>query len=635
MLSSSCPSCGSPLVFQHAAAPAVVCGACQATVVRDDLDELVVAGKVAAFGRDLSPLQVGVRGEWGGRGFEIVGVLRKGRDAVRWNEWFLLFDDEGTAWLGEGHGLFQLFESPPSYPKGAHFSALRPGQQIQVGLGTWWVLEASVAEVVAAEGSLPFPVVTGQSWPYADLRAPDGRGVATLDWADDECALWTGRVVGLEALEPVGLRALAGWSDPVMVAFEGPEVTATRTLKCPNCSGDLDIRNPGASAHVGCEYCGSEIALSELESTLSAKVLSASTEPRFQPPIPLGSKGELGGHEVQVIGAMRRAVSWEGQLFPWTELFLYNPYRGTSWLSVDQRGHWNHITRMVGFPDSDPYRSGRVEWRGDVYRHYQGGQAQVLAVLGEFDWEVRQGDLALTDDYVDPPGMIGMEKTGEEITWTSSRYMTADEVGAAFGVELRSASGMSPNVPNPWAGTAPMRKSLVGMGVLAALALLFWVFSAFVSAGDVVLEQTYLFDEAASKVDVSGTVTVPDAMRRNLKLSLSGNMPRGEAQVHVALINTVSGAVYLPLDTRQVNRTSGWVGRPEPGDYVVRVELVPNPATSSEVLRKRSAKLEITRDAPWHLPYVLALFYAMLAPVLVVMMRSRFEGSRWAESDHA
>jgi hypothetical protein len=67
----------------------------------------------------------------------------------------------------------------------------------------------------------------------------------------------------------------------------------------------------------------------------------------------------------------------------------------------------------------------------------------------------------------------------------------------------------------------------------------------------------------------------------------------------------------------------------------VRVELVPNPLTSAEALAKRSAELKITHDAPWHLPYVLALFYAILAPLLVILMRSRFEGRRWAESDHA
>ena len=37
MISASCPSCAAPLVFAHAASLTAVCGACDSTVVRDDI----------------------------------------------------------------------------------------------------------------------------------------------------------------------------------------------------------------------------------------------------------------------------------------------------------------------------------------------------------------------------------------------------------------------------------------------------------------------------------------------------------------------------------------------------------------------------------------------------------------------
>ena len=70
-----------------------------------------------------------------------------------------------------------------------------------------------------------------------DLREADGARVATLDFADAEPVLWIGRDVTLVQLQMEGLRHFAGWSDPALVHFAGPELTAVRSLQCPNCGG--------------------------------------------------------------------------------------------------------------------------------------------------------------------------------------------------------------------------------------------------------------------------------------------------------------------------------------------------------------------------------------------------------------
>src|SRR5687768_9174142 len=110
MLSATCPSCGAPIRFAHAVAVSAICERCRSTVVRHD-EDLELAGHASVFPRDLSPIVLGSVGKAGGRGFVVAGVLRKARERARWNEWFLVFDDGKSGWLGEGNGQFQIYDS--------------------------------------------------------------------------------------------------------------------------------------------------------------------------------------------------------------------------------------------------------------------------------------------------------------------------------------------------------------------------------------------------------------------------------------------------------------------------------------------------------------------------------------------
>ncbi len=637
MLAASCPSCGSPVRFAHAAAPVVVCESCQSTVVRTDLDELVVQGRVSAFGRDLSPVRVGTYGRVGSRRFEVVGVLRKGRDAVRWNEWFIVYDDGGHAWLGEGHGLFQLYEEKPVRVNMQGFHQLSPGRTFQAGDTNWVVLEVAEAKILAAEGSLPFAVDQDQSWPYADLRSADGRKVGTLDGAEGDSLLYAGRVVELPALDPEGLRPITGWSDDVLVNFEGPEVEGVRKLGCPACQAPLELRAPGQATHVSCEYCGSELSLAEVAGEFHPSVLVQSESPAWMPGIKLGSRGTLAGIEYAVIGAMRRGVYWAGQLFDWTEYFLYNPYRGVAWLTRDAGGHWMLVKQLTAFPALGNLSTRSIEWRKEEFRHFQGGDAHVLNVMGEFNWEVRVGDVATTADYVAPPMMLSMERAagGEEISWSLGQYLDASEIGTAFEVKLGAPAGVAPSQPNPWKTGSAWAKTAVQTAVLSAGVLLFWVFSIIMSPGTVIGEEKISAVGSSSKVELSEVFEVPDELRRNLLVELVSSHSRSDAQVHVALINKDTGKTYLPIATRSSNSGKGWVSRPEPGPYVVRLEVTRSPTSSASgsLLGQTSAKVRY--NEMWHTPFLFGLLFSLLGPMIHFALQSAFESRRWAQSDHA
>ncbi len=302
MITASCPTCGSGITFRSAAALTVVCDSCRSCVMRTDSAPIDL-GKVAPLSRELSPLQIGARGQEGSRAFELLGVLRKGRQGVRWNEFFLGWSDGTYGWLSDGNGEYQLFEHDPRGGSLPDPAGLPAGSKVTLGDTMWRVMESGTAQILAADGELPFPVQPREGSRYCDMQA-HGQ-VATLDKdGQGQTLLWVGRPVELPDLSMDGLRPFAGWADEALVRFDGPQITATKTLTCPNCRAPLELRAPGETARVGCPYCGSELGASESGGGLALSVLTARTSVPFQPTLPLGTFGTLGGVRWQVLGAM-------------------------------------------------------------------------------------------------------------------------------------------------------------------------------------------------------------------------------------------------------------------------------------------------------------------------------------------
>ena len=638
MLSAACPSCGAPIRFAHAAAIATICERCRSTVVRGDRD-LALAGHASVFVRDLSPIELGVRGKIAGRGFVVAGVVRKARERVRWNEWFVIFDSPGipgsqpgngdtkTGWIGEGNGEFQIYdrwvELPTTIPQ------LRAGADVRIGGVVWQVIEAHSARIVAADGELPFAATDESATFYADLRLGDGRTAATLDTAFDPPRMFTGRVVTLAELGLERIRPFTGWTDPdLQAAMTGPEITGARALVCPNCNAPLQLRSPDTQTVV-CGHCGSAIGVDE--SALLGVVSRFEETQLWKPTLPLGSRGRLRGIEWEIIGIMDRFVRFEGQRFVWTEYLLFNPYRGYRWL-VEDHGtrHWNLVERLPDLPRRSSER--RASHAGHSYLAYQQGKAEVARVIGEFTWEVRAGDLVDTVDYVDPPYMLSIETADGEQAASLGEWIDRREVEDAFpGAELHGTSGIAPNQRNPY----DLRGTILGFtagGVLFSLAAVaLFVGQLIWSANEPLLSWKGSLDaDGTTAVQVSEPFVIPDVLRRNVSVALTSTLDPQNAIVHLTLLNRDDGIAYQVA----TGRTSGegHVPGPGPGNYVVVAEA---DSAAPGILDGHSVTVEVVRDRPSFLPVVLAFLAALLGPVWWFLGRTLFESRRWQNSDFA
>ena len=205
----ACPSCGAPVTFASSVSAIAVCAHCRATLLRTDLDVEQI-GTMSALLEDPTPLQLGAEGRYRGSHFAVVGRIQVRWEHGRWNEWYIVLDDQRTGWLGEAGGEYSVsFETSVAEPP-PPWTALRPGVAVTLAGVQYEVVDRREAEVVGGEGELPFRVESGWATATADLKTSTAR-FATLDYSDDAPRVYLGEAVELDALDLRGLRELEGW----------------------------------------------------------------------------------------------------------------------------------------------------------------------------------------------------------------------------------------------------------------------------------------------------------------------------------------------------------------------------------------------------------------------------------------
>lgn len=208
-MSQSCPSCGAPIEVKSRAALLLVCAYCNSTLMRQE-QSLEDIGKMALLQEDGSPLQLGARGEYRGKSFEVVGRIQLDYAAGYWNEWFVVFGDRREGWLGEGQGQYVMTFSFENRQAAPAWKELFVGKAVTLDGQRYTVRELSKARCVAGAGELPFNVTTGYDANLADLEGP-GTAFATLDFSEKPPIIFLGERVEFDELKLTNLRAFEGW----------------------------------------------------------------------------------------------------------------------------------------------------------------------------------------------------------------------------------------------------------------------------------------------------------------------------------------------------------------------------------------------------------------------------------------
>jgi hypothetical protein len=205
-----CPACGAELQFKSRISVFGVCSYCHSTVVRHDLN-LEALGKMAELPADMSPLQIGTRGQYESKNFEIVGRLKIGWEDGNWNEWYVVFDDGRDGWLAEAQGFYMMSFAVSDLSSIPDKSSLYPGLTLRLMSRQGFLVDdIKEATCIGSEGELPFSGVQGRKSTSVDLSGPDNL-FACIDYSDEGVRLYAGKYLDFEKFKFSFLREFDGW----------------------------------------------------------------------------------------------------------------------------------------------------------------------------------------------------------------------------------------------------------------------------------------------------------------------------------------------------------------------------------------------------------------------------------------
>jgi ribosomal protein S27E len=419
----SCPSCGAEVTFRSHASVVAVCEFCRATVMKD-ADAVKDLGKMSSVLEDFSPIQIGAAGVAGGRNFTVVGRIQLRYSAGMWNEWFLLFDDAGTGWLGDSSGLYTITTEAKVDGDLPAFDMILPGKLYTIAGQRYTASEKRVAECVGGAGELPFKVGEGWQARVADFRA--GASFVTLDYSDgDTPALYHGASVTLEEMQCQLLR-----DEEQIKASAGKYRGKLDALDCPSCGSAIKYL-PGVTTALVCPACAAQLDAAGPQAQILAKGEAVA---RVRTTIPLGASATIDGIGHQVIGVMVRADD-EGT--EWTEYLLYNAKSAFFWLVETDEG-WSRATVMSTWPAWDSTGSEHVELDNVTYDKTYEYLATVTFAAGAFNWRVAVGDEVTVVEFEHGQTTLAAELTDHELTWSRSTPIAFDQVKTWFGNGVRS-----------------------------------------------------------------------------------------------------------------------------------------------------------------------------------------------------
>jgi hypothetical protein len=170
-------------------------------------------------------------------------------------------------------------------------------------------------------------------------------------------------------------------------------------------------------------------------STRTAVVLEAATRVKaVKTSIELGAKATISGAAYEVIGVMKRRDEDDSV---WTEYLMYSPRAGFTWL-VETDDGWFHATVLDEWPEWN--RGDTAKLGAQTYRKQFDYTATVDFAVGAFNWRVHVGDTTRVIEFALGKKSLSAELTANELTWSQSAPVPADQMRAWFGLDIKAAA---------------------------------------------------------------------------------------------------------------------------------------------------------------------------------------------------
>src|SRR6478672_11320276 len=216
--------------------------------------------------------------------------------------------------------------------------------------------------------------------------------------------------------------------DDIVRDSAGKMRSKVQPLNCPSCGTGVRFV-PGATRQIVCPSCRARLdTTGRITDVLDAGQRMRDADTTRD----LGAKAKIGGADYEAIGVMRRKDD-EGTL--WTEYLLYSPRGGFLWLIETDDG-WHLAKAVDDWPALD--MGDTVTLGQQTFRKEFDYLATVVFAAGAFNWRVQAGDTAQVSEFVFAKKRLAAELTGNELTWSLSNPVPADQLRAWFGTAIKA-----------------------------------------------------------------------------------------------------------------------------------------------------------------------------------------------------
>ncbi len=205
----NCPNCGAPIHFHSRVAIYTTCTHCLSNIVRRDMD-LEKVGEVSELLNDMSPFQVGTKGHYKEKWFQLLGRIKVSYSRGMWSEWYALFEDNSQGWLAEAQGLYMMSFEQKQIPI-PPFNQLQLDQRFPLGDETYIVDDRREITYLGSEGELPYMFKQNFKGYSTDLRGPNGKFLNFLYGPEGDQA-FLGSYQPFDEFNFTNLRKLHGWN---------------------------------------------------------------------------------------------------------------------------------------------------------------------------------------------------------------------------------------------------------------------------------------------------------------------------------------------------------------------------------------------------------------------------------------
>lgn len=427
-----------------------------------------------------------------------------------------------------------------------------------------------------------------------------------------------------------------------------------KVFECPSCGSKVTLRAVGMTMSAVCSSCRSIIDTNNENYKVISKAAKVGRRAQV---IPLGQRGKLHGTLWENIGYMERS-DHSGE-YTWSEYLLFNPLKGFRWLT-EFDGHWNYILTTKSKPIRNSNLGGGygreyVRYLDKFYYLFLRGSATVGYVIGEFYWQVKNGERVKVEDYVAPPEILSLEKSNSEEVWSIGEYIDANDIKTAFQIDVPMPAqlGVAPNQP---CTTSNSSKECGKQWFQLIMALCVVQFLVLVLAkSEPVYTQEFIKSSSNYKLDTtpfassfysnsgSPEVTAPFELKhgvKNVEIKLFSNVNNGWVEVQGELVNDDTGEsidfnqgveYYSGYDsdgswTEGSKYNSVVLSSVPSGKYHLNVE-------SSSDVESGSFTLTVKRDVVTWSNFLWAFLLLSLIPLVLWWRSWRFELSRWSQSD--